>query len=166
MIDSHFITEMMRHHQKARAGFLHHVVQQCVDQRLCPGFAAGAPRHPPPRPGTPPPAPYAPPACAPPDRPAHADAPSHANRSVRATASDCQICGVCPQTGVLLRRNVRPFTVRYKGQALVVDLPGYYPDDEGESVHVGDDMAVTDEALRVILECFRSDWKFHCHRKP
>ena len=28
-----------------------------------------------------------------------------------------------------------------------VDLPGYYPDGEGESVHIGEDMAPTDAAL-------------------
>jgi hypothetical protein len=37
------------------------------------------------------------------------------------------------------------------GWVLVVDLHGYYPDNEGESVHVGDGMVVTDKALRVIL---------------
>ncbi|MBP2293046.1 type II toxin-antitoxin system MqsA family antitoxin [Azospirillum rugosum] len=58
----------------------------------------------------------------------------------------------CPETGRTLRRDVRPFTVAYKGFSKTVDLPGYYPEDDGESVHVGDDMAVTDEALRTLKE--------------
>lgn len=58
----------------------------------------------------------------------------------------------CPQTGATLRRAVRPFAVRYKGQSLVVDLPGYYPKGKGESVHVGDDMAAADLALRDLKE--------------
>lgn len=58
----------------------------------------------------------------------------------------------CPETGQTLRRDSRPFTVRYKGQELVVSLPGYYPDGEGESVHVGADMAAADDALRVLKE--------------
>ena len=55
---------------------------------------------------------------------------------------------VCPETGTVLTRGIRPFTVRYKGAEQVVDLPGYYPDGEGDGVLVGDDMAAADEALR------------------
>jgi len=58
----------------------------------------------------------------------------------------------CPETRALLRRGIRPFTVRYKGIEATVDLPGYYPDGEGESVHVGEDMAVADQALRLLKE--------------
>lgn len=58
----------------------------------------------------------------------------------------------CPETGETLRRDVRLFTVAYKGHELTVDLPGYYPEGEGESVHVGDDMAVADAALRTLKE--------------
>jgi HTH-type transcriptional regulator/antitoxin MqsA len=54
---------------------------------------------------------------------------------------------ICSETGRVLRRDVRPFTFSYKGLTRTVDLPGYYPDGEGESVHVGDDMAPTDAAL-------------------
>jgi HTH-type transcriptional regulator / antitoxin MqsA len=53
-----------------------------------------------------------------------------------------------PETGEPLRRDVRPFEVAYKSARVVVDLPGYYPEGEGDGVHVGDDMAVVDEALR------------------
>jgi HTH-type transcriptional regulator / antitoxin MqsA len=59
---------------------------------------------------------------------------------------------ICPSTGQALHRDTRPFCVRYKGQEVVVDLPGYYPDGDGESVHVGADMAASDEALRVLKE--------------
>lgn len=58
----------------------------------------------------------------------------------------------CPETGQLLSRDIRPFTVRYKGSEMTVDLPGYYPKDAGESVHVGADMAAADEALRLLKE--------------
>ena len=59
---------------------------------------------------------------------------------------------VCPVTGKALSRDARPFTVRYKGHEIVVELPGYYPDGEGESVHVGADMAAADDALRSLKE--------------
>lgn len=59
---------------------------------------------------------------------------------------------IAPDTGEILRRDVRPFTVHYKGESLTVDLPGYYPAGNGEGVHVGDDMKVTDDALRLLKE--------------
>jgi HTH-type transcriptional regulator/antitoxin MqsA len=58
----------------------------------------------------------------------------------------------CPETGQTLRRDRRHFTVRYKDQEIVVDLPGFYPVGDGESVHVGSDMAAADEALRTLKE--------------
>ena len=57
-----------------------------------------------------------------------------------------------PETGELLTRGVRPFTVSYKGHSVTVDLPGYYPDGEGDGVNVGDDMAAADAALHVLKE--------------
>jgi HTH-type transcriptional regulator/antitoxin MqsA len=57
-----------------------------------------------------------------------------------------------PETGEVLTRGVRPFEVAYKGETLVVDLPGYYPAGDGEGVHVGRDMGVVDTALRALKE--------------
>ncbi|RUW60414.1 type II toxin-antitoxin system MqsA family antitoxin [Mesorhizobium sp. M7A.F.Ca.US.008.03.1.1] len=57
-----------------------------------------------------------------------------------------------PETGETLTREVRPFTVAYKGESIIVDLPGYYPASGDEGVHVGDDMAAVDAALRVLKE--------------
>jgi HTH-type transcriptional regulator/antitoxin MqsA len=57
-----------------------------------------------------------------------------------------------PETGETLMRGVRPFAVTYKGESMTVDLPGYYPASDGESVHVGDDMIAVDAALRLLKE--------------
>lgn len=59
---------------------------------------------------------------------------------------------VSPKTGETLRREVRSFVVAYKGEAVTVALPGYYPADGGDGVHIGDDMAVVDAALRSLKE--------------
>lgn len=59
---------------------------------------------------------------------------------------------VSPESGETLYRSVRPFTVAYKGESVVVDLPGYYPPGDGEGVVVGKDMAAADEALRALKE--------------
>lgn len=56
---------------------------------------------------------------------------------------------VSPETGATLHRGVQPFDVSYRGQTITLDLPGYYnPEDTTDAVHVGDDMVVSDEALR------------------
>lgn len=57
-----------------------------------------------------------------------------------------------PETGEVLHRGVRPFVVAYKGKTITVELPGYYPENGEEGVHVGDDMAAADAALRVLKE--------------
>jgi HTH-type transcriptional regulator / antitoxin MqsA len=59
---------------------------------------------------------------------------------------------VSPETGEVLRRDVRPFVVTYKGKSRTVDLPGYYPENGEDGVHVGDDMEGTDAALRALKE--------------
>lgn len=59
---------------------------------------------------------------------------------------------VSPETGETLHRGVRPFVVAYKGKTITVELPGYYPKNGDEGIHVGDDMAVTDAALRSLKE--------------
>ena len=57
-----------------------------------------------------------------------------------------------PDTGEMVTRGVRPFEVSYKGENVTVELPGYYPAGTGDGVHIGDDMAVVDEALRGLKE--------------
>ncbi|UWU31620.1 type II toxin-antitoxin system MqsA family antitoxin (plasmid) [Rhizobium sp. WSM1274] len=59
---------------------------------------------------------------------------------------------VSPETGETLHRDVRPFVVTYKGKSITVELPGYYRESGDEGVHVGNDMAVTDLALRALKE--------------
>ncbi|MGH0298035.1 hypothetical protein [Sinorhizobium meliloti] len=41
-----------------------------------------------------------------------------------------------------------PFVVTYKGRSKTVELPGYYLENSDEGIHVGDDMAATDAALK------------------
>ncbi|RFB76635.1 type II toxin-antitoxin system MqsA family antitoxin [Methylovirgula sp. 4M-Z18] len=59
---------------------------------------------------------------------------------------------VSPETGEMLYRGMRPFVVTYRGKSITVELPGYYPESGDEGVHIGDDMAVTDAALRALKE--------------
>lgn len=52
-----------------------------------------------------------------------------------------------PVTGKLLKRDIRPFTVEYGSMARAVELPGWYPDDDGDAVHNGLDLAEVDEVF-------------------
>jgi HTH-type transcriptional regulator/antitoxin MqsA len=52
-----------------------------------------------------------------------------------------------PVTGKLLKRDIRPFMVEYGSMARQVELPGWYPDDDGDAVHSGLDMAQVDEVF-------------------
>lgn len=55
---------------------------------------------------------------------------------------------VCPETGKPMARGVRPITISYKGQSATVDMPGWYCDESGEGIHTGEDLKVSDKALK------------------
>ena len=54
----------------------------------------------------------------------------------------------CPQTGLPMVRDTRPMQISYKGHTAGIAMPGWYCDQSGESIHSGEDMKVSDEALR------------------
>lgn len=53
----------------------------------------------------------------------------------------------CPQTDLPMVRGVRPMTITYKGHSATIDMPGWYCNESGESIHTGEDMVVSDQAL-------------------
>ena len=55
---------------------------------------------------------------------------------------------ICPQTGKPMVRDTRPMEISYKGQSTNVDMPGWYCDESGESIHTAEDMKVSDTALK------------------
>jgi HTH-type transcriptional regulator/antitoxin MqsA len=55
---------------------------------------------------------------------------------------------VCPETGKPMVRDTRPMTINYKGQSATIQMPGWYCDESGESIHTGEDMKVSDAALK------------------
>jgi HTH-type transcriptional regulator/antitoxin MqsA len=55
-----------------------------------------------------------------------------------------------PETGAVLRRDVRPMTLKYEGRQTVIDLPGWYPDDHGrndDAILEGQDAQILDRAF-------------------
>jgi HTH-type transcriptional regulator/antitoxin MqsA len=53
----------------------------------------------------------------------------------------------CPETGQPMFRDIRPMTIKFKGQTATFDMPGWYCDASNESIHTGDDMKLSDRAL-------------------
>ncbi len=56
------------------------------------------------------------------------------------------------EMGVTFARGTRPLVVADKGRSVTVGLLGDYPENGGEGVHIGNDMDVTDAALRALKE--------------
>jgi len=54
---------------------------------------------------------------------------------------------VCPETGALMHRDLRPMTLTYKSQSITFDMPGWYCDGSAEGVHSGEDMKLSDRIL-------------------
>lgn len=52
-----------------------------------------------------------------------------------------------PLTGKILKRGVRPLEVRYKGLSALIEMPGWYGEDENDAIHSGEDMKISDRAL-------------------
>ena len=54
---------------------------------------------------------------------------------------------VCPETGAPMYRGVRPMTITYKGETATFDMPGWYCDQSEESIHIGEDLKLSDRML-------------------
>ena len=54
---------------------------------------------------------------------------------------------VCPETGAPMRRDVRPMTLTYKGEAITFDQPGWYCDQSDEGILAGKDLQISDRML-------------------
>ncbi len=66
---------------------------------------------------------------------------------------------VHPETGKLLRRDVRPQTISVGSMSSVVDVPGWYPDDDGDSIHTGADLRASDEAFQALRTAYAAHVK-------
>lgn len=54
---------------------------------------------------------------------------------------------VCPVTGAPMHRDLRPMTLKYRDETITFDMPGWYCDASGESIHTGADMKTSDRML-------------------
>lgn len=66
---------------------------------------------------------------------------------------------VHPETGRVLHRGVRAQTVRVGSMSRIVEVPGWYPDDDSDSIHSGADLKVSDEAFRELRTAYAAHVK-------
>lgn len=59
-----------------------------------------------------------------------------------------------PETGKTLLRGTRPQTVKFGSMARIVDVPGWYPDDDSDSVHTGADLAESERAFQELKAAY------------
>ena len=57
-----------------------------------------------------------------------------------------------PVTGKTLRRDVRRQTVRFGSKSRTLDVPGWYPEDDSDSIHVGVDLAELDRVYHELRD--------------
>jgi HTH-type transcriptional regulator/antitoxin MqsA len=55
-----------------------------------------------------------------------------------------------PETGALLHRDVRPFTLTYKGQSITIEMPGWYGDQPDDGMFDPEDMKASERALNLL----------------
>lgn len=52
-----------------------------------------------------------------------------------------------PETGATLTRDVRPQTITVGALSETVEVPGWYPADGGDAIHLGSDLEASDAAV-------------------
>ncbi len=57
---------------------------------------------------------------------------------------------LCPETGDMMERDVRPMTIEYQGMKATFNMPGWYCPTCGEGIHDGKEMKLADRALNLL----------------
>ena len=55
-----------------------------------------------------------------------------------------------PETGEILRRDIRPIEFSYKGEKITVEMPGWYPAKGDDGIFSQEDMKISDAALKYL----------------
>lgn len=61
---------------------------------------------------------------------------------------------VHPETGKILQRDIRPQVVRYGSFARIVQVAGWYPDDDSDAIHTGGDLAESDQLFQELRTAY------------
>ena len=55
-----------------------------------------------------------------------------------------------PETGEVLHRDVRPFEFTFRGEKVIIDMPGWYNDKGDDGIFTQEDMKIAGNALRIM----------------
>ena len=61
-----------------------------------------------------------------------------------------------PETGEILHRDVRPVEYTYKGEKIIVEMPGWYPAEGDDGIFTQEDMKVYGKAIRILKSRYES----------
>ena len=64
-----------------------------------------------------------------------------------------------PETGKTLKRDVRPMLVRYGSMFRQMDVPGWYPEADGDAIHTGADLKAADDAFAELRKAYAAHVK-------
>ena len=64
-----------------------------------------------------------------------------------------------PETGMELRRDVRQQTIVVGSLSQTVDVPGWYPEGDGDAIHTGADLKASNEAYKLLREQYAAHVK-------
>ena len=59
-----------------------------------------------------------------------------------------------PETGKTLHRDVRPQTIAYGSMSRTLPVPGWYPDDDSDSIHSGADLDLQNQAFQELRAAY------------
>jgi len=62
-----------------------------------------------------------------------------------------------PETGAILHRARRVETVSYMGMSKAVEIEGWFPDNDGDGILIGDDSAPLDAALSELKAAYQAE---------
>ena len=55
-----------------------------------------------------------------------------------------------PETGEVLHRDVHPIEYEYKGERIIVNMPGWYPAEGDDGIFTQEDMKIYGNAIRTL----------------
>ena len=64
-----------------------------------------------------------------------------------------------PETGKTLKRGVRTMLIRYGSLAREADVPGWYPEGDGDAIHSGADLRAADDIFAVLRDHYAAHVK-------
>ena len=66
-----------------------------------------------------------------------------------------------PETGKILHRDIKPIEYTYKGESIIINQPGWYPDDDSDGIFTSKDWDIADKAIEILKSRYESKISQH-----